>query len=1432
MSRSLQPAFLRTVAFVTLLLTAPVAHAQLVVTEGIAVDSLVRNFFIGGGAQVTNIDYRGFPRSISYFEGSASNVGIDEGVLMTTGWVGYAVGPNQLENAGYGALVPGDQDLAQLVGAWTFDACVLEFDFVPYQDTVHFEYVFGSEEYTEYVGSEFNDVFAFFITGPGIIGQRNIALIPGTDTPVAINTVNHIDSSRYYVNNYAGNTVEYDGFTTVLKASAAVIPCQTYHLKLAIADVSDNIYDSGVFLKAGSFDAGNQLAVVGLQDATEGGCQPGIIEIQRLGHLGEELTVQFQILGDAENGADYAGILDSVTFAQGQSSIRIPIDAIKDSLSDDGEWVTIYIQDICNTGLVKDSIRIREVPDLGLSAHADTTVCAGDPLYFEARISGGSGEFGYSWSGGAVNDRSLNLDPAVPGTYVFTVYDSLTGCELSDTLFVHVEDPPVVDAGPDKVVCPGGTTQLEATVTGDNPPYQVVWSPMTGLSNPGAVSPQASPLVTTVYVLTVTSRTGCVSIDSVTVRVSNVVVDAGKDSTICRSSTVQIGGEAAGGVPPYTYRWEPAATVSNPGAPVVLARPLTTTTYRLTARSSNGCETVDSVRITVASVDLDAGPDRQMCLGQSRSIGDTAVSTHHPVQYVWEPTEGLNNPFSPTPVTTPDRNMTYVVTATNAWGCVIRDTVEVRVNVLRIDAGRSQAICPGGSVQLAANVLRGSPDYEYRWTPPEGLSATDVPDPVAAPEKSQWYVLTVIDREGCVARDSVLVTVWPEPSALVTVLGSPVLCVGDSVDLDAGSGYLSYLWSTGQSTQRIRVGRSGLYWVDVVSRDGCPAVSDTVEIIVTDKPAPRISGPTTFCVGEEGEYTVPAVPGAAYTWGVTGGRVLEGHGTARLRVLWEVPGSYTVRIDQVFGSASCRGDTTVHVTVLPNPEPVISADGPLSFCEGESVVLRAPSGAASYRWSNGADTETITVDSAGTYSVTVTSNGGCTGTSPAVIVRVAPLPEPEIIALSPHPVCEGGTVTLGLRETYASYLWSDGSRNATLTVTSPGSVSVRVTSADGCVADAAPFVLRFLPPPRPEIVADGPREFCLGDSVRLRTTEPYIRYLWSSGEDTPSITVRESGSYSVRVWNADDCDGISTPLTVTVHPLPAPPVISREGDTLRSTPATAYRWYEEIGGQRVPIAEGEERTVYSVPERRYWVEITDENGCSAISAPFIWSRQLQPTSTVSLPALEANPGDTVVVDLTLLAAEHLAGTGAERFDAELRFNASLLVPMGNTPMGHLERGERVIQVSGRYDGQNMLLQRLAFRATLGNAASTPLTISAFSWERPNVEVTRIDGSFILGICREGGARLFASTGTLTLEPNHPNPFNSMTVLTFEIIERGPTLLYVSDMLGRRVATLQDGEMSPGRYQFAFDARGLSSGMYIAVLRTPTQMRMRQMKLVK
>jgi len=154
---------------------------------------------------------------------------------------------------------PGDALLSSLIpGYTTNDAAVLEFDLIPVGNILEFQYVFASEEYLEWVGSNYNDVFGFFISGTNPGGgnylNENIALIPGSNTVVCINNVNDSMNSAYYVDNLGlnGTSIVFDGFTTVLIAQASVVPSSTYHLKMAIADAGDFAYDSGIFLKAQS----------------------------------------------------------------------------------------------------------------------------------------------------------------------------------------------------------------------------------------------------------------------------------------------------------------------------------------------------------------------------------------------------------------------------------------------------------------------------------------------------------------------------------------------------------------------------------------------------------------------------------------------------------------------------------------------------------------------------------------------------------------------------------------------------------------------------------------------------------------------------------------------------------------------------------------------------------------------------------------------------------------------------------------------------------------------------------------------------------------------------------------------------------------------------------------------------------------------------
>ena len=246
-------------------------HAQFIVTDastlnGWTADSLVRNILLDNGVTISNAKFNGSNRvidcnSIGIFEtgNSPTNLSIESGLILASGGVRVAVGPNNDE----GFSVPTtcgfyyDNDLASIASNEPNDVAVLEFDFVPWDNMLSFSFVFGSEEYMEYVGLGYNDVFGFFVEGinpaGGYYDHQNMALIPGTTEIVSIDNVNLYHNSAYYIDNTGGSSIQFDGFTTVIEVSFDVVPMSNYHIKMAICDVGDDMFDSGVFLEAHSF---------------------------------------------------------------------------------------------------------------------------------------------------------------------------------------------------------------------------------------------------------------------------------------------------------------------------------------------------------------------------------------------------------------------------------------------------------------------------------------------------------------------------------------------------------------------------------------------------------------------------------------------------------------------------------------------------------------------------------------------------------------------------------------------------------------------------------------------------------------------------------------------------------------------------------------------------------------------------------------------------------------------------------------------------------------------------------------------------------------------------------------------------------------------------------------------------------------------------
>jgi outer membrane protein OmpA-like peptidoglycan-associated protein len=289
--------------------------SKLEIETNYTVDQMVDKVLKGKGMRTGNIKVSGNRDGLAYFRMDTSAIGIKSGLLLTTGNPDNVAGPNTSPGTSGFSTNKGDAELNKIVKGKTRDAVVIEFEFVPFHNKLSFNYVFGSEEYREYVGSSFNDGFAFLVSGPGF-KRRNIALLPGSKIPVTINNVSHKRNSRYYLNNdywenaplkkkipfemnlflpwykkmfyvltlrnpkkyikkiqgklsaneavisqklkseispLLYNSFQYDGFTTVLKAECYLKPFKKYKIKIVIGDTGDGAYDSGLFIGENSF---------------------------------------------------------------------------------------------------------------------------------------------------------------------------------------------------------------------------------------------------------------------------------------------------------------------------------------------------------------------------------------------------------------------------------------------------------------------------------------------------------------------------------------------------------------------------------------------------------------------------------------------------------------------------------------------------------------------------------------------------------------------------------------------------------------------------------------------------------------------------------------------------------------------------------------------------------------------------------------------------------------------------------------------------------------------------------------------------------------------------------------------------------------------------------------------------------------------------
>jgi gliding motility-associated-like protein len=714
--------------------------------------------------------------------------------LAGTGSVGPATAFASVDN-----LAPGDPMLSALSGGGiSRNACILEFDFRPAGDTVKFDYIFGSEEYTSFTCSGYNDPFGFFISGPGYAVPTNIALVPGTTIPVCINSINCGATGgyplatctalgpgspfcMYYVNNIGGPTITYDGITTKLTAIAAVTPCDTYHLKLGVADIGDSYYDSGVFLKAGSLTSSSiTINPIGMNpgDTVAGsqfcvrGCLPGKFIFKRNGSLLNPMTIKYIIAGTAVNGFDYTTITDSVVIAASDSDEVVLINGL--SVPPTGpKTVKLLILAPYTCGgasVIIDSAVMTIIDSFFVKINtSDTAICQGQ---YVSIIASGDTSLDFTWSPAGTLSATTTLNtiatPTVTTTYTLTGIFPAIGCLPSKAVIkITVYDRPILNAGPPtQITCQGTSLQLNVTAFPSGIPYTYSWTPSSYLSSAGIANPVFTPLDSVDRIQTVRVSApvpGCSSDTSFFLHVlPNDFALYNLDTGICyppESYQIRILGDTE-----FSYKWVPELGVSDPNVMSPIVSPPFTLTYTLTASYPKCPDIKHTVLYSIKNPQVNIlTEDTIVCLKQPMQIRVNATPVDSPYTFQWLPSTNLIdlipvlNPYFFTK--TPGTYQFDVVVTSLTDGCDDTDRINIVVAPpvnIAIQPGNT-TIKYGSELQLDAIQLSTDP-LMYTWMPNDGsLNNPNINNPIAKPLDSTTYIVYGMNEWGC--RDTAFVTI-------------------------------------------------------------------------------------------------------------------------------------------------------------------------------------------------------------------------------------------------------------------------------------------------------------------------------------------------------------------------------------------------------------------------------------------------------------------------------------------------------------------------------------------------------------------------------------------------------------------------------------------------------------------------------------------------
>lgn len=875
--------FFKFAALFAFALFANQGHAQIIVTNTQTPEELVNDVLVGAGVIISNVEFNhsvplaGAVQAMAgYFDASGTDFPLGEGVILASGNVRLAEGPNDTggatDNDGV-AVDPNDIDLDAIGTATINNEAVLEFDFIPSGDSVVFNYIFGSEEYLEFVDAGFNDVFGFFISGPGFtgpyeFGAENIATIPGTAIPVTIDNLNDEDFPEFYVNNDGGTSVQYDGHTTVLTARASVECGETYHIKIAIGDAGDTALDSGVFLEASSFSSNGvtvEIASVLGEDALIEGCDSAQVCFIRPEESDTvELTVDYTIGGTATNGVDYPLLDETVTFEIGVDTVKKWIVPEDDGIVEGTEDVIITVEIIneCGDTITSDAtIAIIDPYEIEVTTEDILIECAEDSVMITFETTGVD-PLDIDWSSGGTE-----VEEWVPGdiegttTYTVEITDVCgeTATGTVDVVYDPASDVSITFAETEFTICPGSEVFIDATVVDPYDPAEVTydWDPSGDITEDITITPDEEGY----QVLTVWDGCGF-AIDSVLIEFGEVILD---DITVIDAVDCPGVPDATLGSilvdpdnPDWTYELVGYVDPQDSGVFEDLSGGID---YILIVTDEFGC-TLD----TVVTVGL--GENEVTAMWEADSLRDVSCfGANDGGAYVYGISGGISDPFTAvwtneagifdTETGIPDGGDAehdglpggnYVITITDDLGCAWSYSFEIfEPEELTIDIIFNEPSCTGftdGSVTVLTSGGNGGETYIMTNEDGEVLNV-DNSNTINTLGTGTYFV-EVIDENGCTASGSVFLN-DPAPLDAELIINDP-LCYGQatgSVEVDTVFNFqgeydaIGYYWApnpfgdNGIGENTVTKLEAGDYTLTINDENGCSHVID-FEIVYPD----------------------------------------------------------------------------------------------------------------------------------------------------------------------------------------------------------------------------------------------------------------------------------------------------------------------------------------------------------------------------------------------------------------------------------------------------------------------------------------------------------------------------------------------------------------------------------------------------------------------